>query len=124
MRRLSCTGIGLMVALALTGCSTSKSAKTADLTGAWRLALPNGFQHIVRITSEGGQRYRIWKGGTIINGSYERRGNRLVMVTPADSHLTEFVWKIDDANHLTLIKEPPVAKTGQRYRSATLKRGG
>jgi hypothetical protein len=124
MRRLSGTGIGLIVALAFTGCSTPKSATSADLTGKWLLAMPNGQQLYVRIISEGGQRYRIWKGGTVINGSYERRGNRLVMLTPADARMKEFVWKIDDANHLTLIKEPPVAKTGQRYRKATLKREG
>ena len=114
------------VALFAAGCSTSKSAAitSSQLTGIWQLTMPDRSQQMVRIVSEGGQRFRIWKGNTLINGVYERRGDRLVMVTPADPKCTEFVWRIDDANHLTLIKEPPAAKTGRPYRKATLLKTG
>jgi hypothetical protein len=121
-------GILGLVATALFagGCSTSKSAgvTSAQLTGIWQLTMPDRSQQMVRIVSEGGQRFRIWKGNTLINGVYERRGDRLVMVTPADPRSTEFVWRIEDAYHLTLIKEPSVAKTGQHYRKATLLKTG
>jgi hypothetical protein len=119
--------VGLMaVALFAAGCSTSQSAAStsADLTGLWQLTLPNGAQQMVRVTSEGGQKYRLWKGGTVFNGVYERRGSQLVMLTPADPRLTEFVWRIDAGNHLTLVKEPSASKTGQRYRKATLRKTG
>jgi len=121
-------GIMGLVAAALfaAGCSTSKSATitSSQLTGIWQLTMPDRSQQMVRIVSEGGQRFRIWKGNTLINGVYERRGDRLVMVTPADPRSTEFVWRIDDAYHLTLVKEPPTAKTGRRYRKATLLKTG
>jgi hypothetical protein len=121
-------GIAGLVATALFihGCSTSNSAAktSADLTGLWQVTLPNGYQQMMRVTSEGGQKYRLWKSNMVFNGVYERRGDKLVMITPADPRLTEFVWQIDAGNHLTLIKEPAVAKTGQRYRKATLLKTG
>ena len=124
MRRLSRTGIGLVVALAIAGCSTSKNSPpaSADLTGSWQLTMPNGNQVIVKIIGEGHEHFRILKGGTAVNGSYERRGKKLVMVAPDGPGLTEFVWKIDNGNHLTLVKEPDVSKTHAHYRAATLQR--
>ena len=119
--------VGLVVATLLdAGCSTSKSAAvtSADLTGLWQLTMPDNSQQMFRITGEGDQRFRISKRNSAFNGTYERQGNRLVMVAPDDPLMTEFVWKIDAANHLTLIKEPPASKTGHRYRTATLLKTG
>lgn len=124
MRRLCWIGIGLMVALALAGCSTSRSSAnpSANLTGLWQLTMPDHSQLMFRITSVGGERFRIWKSDSALNGTYERRGNRLVMVLPADQRMTEFVWRIDDDRQLTLIKEPATSQTSRRYRNATLKK--
>ena len=115
--------VGIAAAVLVAGCATDKSATTADLSGQWLLTMPSGFQHKVRITSEGNNLYRVSKAGVIINGTYERRGNRLVMVQPTDSTLTDWIWKIDNGNQLTLVKEPDVTKTGGHYRKSTLKRG-
>jgi hypothetical protein len=125
--RIVASVVGFVAAtLFAAGCSTSKSSTvtSAELTGIWQLTMPDRSQQMVRIMSEGGQRFRIWKGNSLVNGVYERRGNQLVMLTPADPRLTEFVWRIDDAQHLTLIKEPPVSKTGRRCRTATLLKTG
>jgi len=118
---LSVVGI-LAFALLVAGCKTSQSSSNTDLAGTWSLTMPSGFKHKVHITRETADRYRFSKAGVIINGIYERRGNRLVMITPSDSQLTDWIWRIDDGNHLTLVKEPDVHKTGGGYRASTLQR--
>jgi hypothetical protein len=118
------SAVGMIAAtLFVAGCATDKSATTANLAGTWQLTTPSGFQHKVHIIRTGDQRYRISKAGVIINGLYEQRGNRLFMVTPADSQLTDWVWKINNGNQLTLVKEPDVRITGVHYRASTLQRG-
>jgi hypothetical protein len=123
MKKLASVAVLLVVTL-LMGCATTKPAAstTTDLSGSWQLTLPAGFQDTVAISREGIRCYRLWKPGLNINGIYEVRGDHLVMVVPNDPRLTEFVWHIDDADHLTLVEEPPASKTGASYRTATLKR--
>ncbi len=113
-----------VVALAVScGNEKAQSGKhTVNLAGTWQLTLPAGFQHTVEITAEAGARYRVTKPGLSLNGIYEVRGNRFVMAVPNDPRLTEFVWQIEDADHLTLIEEPPASKTGAKYRNAKLVR--
>jgi hypothetical protein len=122
--RIGASLLGMLAAtLFVTGCATDKSVATANLAGTWQLTMPSGFQHKVHVASEGDQRYRISKAGVIVNGIYERRGNRLVMVEPADSPMKDWIWKIDNENHLTLVKEPDVRITGGHYRKSILQRG-
>jgi hypothetical protein len=50
------------------------------------------------------------------------RKNRLVIVTPNDPRLLGFEWEIQKSNHLVLVGQPPVSKTGSSYLKATLTR--
>ena len=124
MKQFAVVSSLLMVAW-LMGCATTKNAgtTTANLHGAWQLTLPTGTPHTVRLISAGGQLYQLQSTTVDFNGTYEHRGNRLVMVKPLNPRLTKFAWKIDSANHLILIKEPSVSLTGAHYRNATLQRG-
>ena len=42
------------------------------------------------------------------------------MTVPTDPRLTEYVWKVENANKLTLIEAPSVSKIGSDYRGAVL----
>jgi hypothetical protein len=106
------------------GCATTRPVASGapDLSGAWQLILPAGFQHRITITAKGDGRYRFSGPALSFDGIYELRGNSLVMVVPDDPRLTEFVWHLDDSSHLTLVEEPPAEKTGAGYLTATLTR--
>ena len=92
-----------------------------DLSGRWELALPAGFTYQSRIERIGAARYRI-PGIANLSGIYERRGDSLFVVQPNDPRLTEFVWQIQDPDHLVLVQSPPVGKIGSDYTGATLQR--
>jgi hypothetical protein len=109
-------GIALLC-LVLGGCGK----KAPDLSGDWVMTLPKGAVHespIVRLTD---RTYRI-PGIKALSGVYELQGDKLVVIAPTDRRLTEYVWRLEDANTLLLIEAPPVSKTGSDYRGATLKR--
>ena len=112
----------LALALLVGGCASQKSTSNVDLSGTWRLTMPSGFQHTAHISRQSADRYLMTKAGVIINGVYERRGNRLVMIQPADTELTSWVWRIDNGDHLTLVREPDVRRTRGGYQDSTLQR--
>ena len=92
-----------------------------DLSGKWELTLPAGYTYRSRIERIGADRYRI-PGIVTLSGTYERRGDSLFVVEPEDPRLTEFVWRIQDLDHMVLVQSPPVAKIGSDYTGATLQR--
>ncbi|HEY0456422.1 MAG TPA: hypothetical protein VGE41_08600 [Verrucomicrobiae bacterium] len=107
----------LVLALVI-GCSK----KTADLAGTWQLTLPAGFKQTVVITAEGNSRYRIGNPGMTISGTYEVTKDRFVMTASSDNRYSGFVWQIEDADHMTLVEEPPISKTGSSYLKAKMVR--
>ena len=103
--------------LALFGCGK----KALDLSGNWELTLPKGgkFQSPIERVSE--NTYRI-PSIQSLSGVYELKGDKLVVTVPTDPRLTEYVWKVEDANSLVLIEAPSASKIGWDYKGATLKR--
>ena len=103
--------------LALLGCGK----KAFDLSGNWELTLPKGakFQSPIERVRE--NTYRI-PSIQSLSGVYELKGDKLVVTVPTDQRLTEYVWKVEDANTLILIEAPPISKIGWDYKGATLKR--
>ena len=103
--------------LALVGCGK----KTPDLSGNWELTLPKGAKLQSPIERVSGNTYRI-PAIQSLSGVYELKGDKLVVTVPTDPRLTEYVWKVEDANSLVLVEAPPASKIGWDYKGATLKR--
>jgi hypothetical protein len=74
-----------------------------DLAGGWKLALPAGFEHDVKLTALSGDRYRFASRGLVFNGVYERKDGKLVMAEPADERQTGFEWELKADGRLTLV---------------------
>jgi hypothetical protein len=106
-----------LVCLALFGCGK----KGIDLSGNWELTLPAGAKFRSPIERVSENTYRI---PTIqsLSGIYELKGDKLVVTIPTDPRLTEYVWKVENANTLILIEAPPMNKIGSDYKGATLMR--
>lgn len=106
-----------LLCLAVFGCGK----KALDLSGNWELTLPQGakFRSPIERVSE-----NIWRipSAQSLSGVYELKGDKLVVRIPTDPRLTEYVWKVENANSLTLIAAPPVSKIGSDYKGATLNR--
>ena len=90
-----------------------------DLTGKWQLTLPAGFISTAAVSRVSVNQYRLQKTGNL-SGTYELRGNELIVVMPSDARLTESTWKFKSADSLVLVKSPSGA--GSDYTGATLKR--
>lgn len=95
---------------------------TVDLSGHWEVTLPAGFENVMTIEALGDNTYRVQP--LVFAGDYELRQNRLVMVRPVDSRLTEFVWELQADGSLVLVEEPPAGETGAIYRGTRLRRTG
>ncbi len=106
-----------LICLALFGCGK----KAPDLSGNWELTMPKGVKYQSPIERVSEKSYRI-PGIKALSGVYELKGDKLVVTVPTDKRLTEYVWKVEDANTLILIEAPPTSKTGSDYRGATLVR--
>ena len=90
-----------------------------DLGGEWEITLrPKHTLHPSIAAIASGQ-YRLSKAG-VFSGVYEFKDGLLAVVESGDPRLTEFVWKVQDANNLVLIRSSK--KTGQDYTGSTLKR--
>ena len=107
--------MSICLAMVFLGCGPS------DLEGEWEITLPAGFRYESLIERLDDNRYDI-PSIAVLSGIYERRGDSLFVVEPNDSRLTEFVWKIEDLNTLTLVTSPPVGKIGSDYTGAKLRR--
>ena len=106
-----------LICLALVGCGK----KIPDLSGNWELTLPQGTKYTSPIERVSGNSYRI-PGIKVLSGVYELKDDKLVVTAPTDERLTEFVWKLEDANKLILIEAPSTSKIGADFRGATLVR--
>jgi hypothetical protein len=106
-----------LLCLAVFGCGK----RALDLSGNWELTLPQGakFRSPIERVSE-----NTWRIPSIqsLSGVYELKSDKLVVKVPTDPRLTEFVWKVENANSLTLIEAPPASKIGSDYKGATLTR--
>src|ERR1043165_2923511 len=89
--------------LGLLGCAR----KAPDLSGNWELTLPAGAKFRSAIERVTEHTYRI---PTIqsLSGVYELKGDKLGVSAPTDQRLTEFVWKVENANTLPLIEAPSI----------------
>src|ERR1041384_2369690 len=99
-----------LISVALLGCGR----KPIDLSGNWELTLPKGAKFSSPIERLSENTYRI-PALQLFSGVYELRGDKLAVTAPKDRRLTEFVWKVEDANKLTLIEAPSTGKIGSDY---------
>ena len=90
----------------------------ANLKGEWRLVLPAGFEHHVRLKAAEGKRYRLEPSGLNFGGLYEMQADRLVGVAPKKPDRGRFAWKIQSPYLLTLVEQP--RGTGADYSGAVL----
>jgi hypothetical protein len=86
------------------------------------LTLPRGFRHKITLTLVGPGRYRFEPRKLVMSGTYEVKGDRLIITAPNDKRLTGFEWQKQPDGTWTLIGEPGVAKTGSSYLKATLRK--
>ena len=91
-----------------------------DLSGTWHLHLPAGFDHQIKMTWIDDTHFRF--SHLTMAGVYELQGKRLVMQTPQDPRLTEFVWQLRSDGSLLLVDQPAVGKIGARYLGAVMRR--
>lgn len=93
-----------------------------DLSGTWKMHLPAGFVHRIKLDRIDQSHYRLSPTGLNMSGIYELQGTRLVIQQPNNRRLTEFQWEIRDADRLALVAQPPLGKTGANYLGATMAR--
>lgn len=128
---LSLVFVGVMVAFiwpdkmedappSLAGRSSENSIRLSS--GEFSLLLPKGFERPISLVALEDGRYQFIGNNSNFDGVYVSTGQRLKMERPNDPRLTEFEWFVEDSDHLRLIVEPPVGKTGARYVGATLTR--
>ena len=60
-------------------------------------------------------------GGSVFNGIYQWRGDRLVVVQPDDKRMDGLTWKWQDGR-LTVISEPAGTPTGSSYLGSKMER--
>jgi hypothetical protein len=83
--------------------------------------MPAGATFRVRLLPLADGRYRLMNA-RLFSGVYEFRDGHLAVVEPVDRRLTEFAWKVLDADTLVLAQSPPVRKIGADFTGATLRR--
>ena len=105
--------------LVLSGPNRNAPGKAPDLSGNWELTLPAGAKFRSPIERVSENTYRI-PSLQSLSGVYELKGHKLVVTVPTDQRLTEYIWKVENANTLTLIQAPPTSKIGSDYKGATL----
>lgn len=94
-----------------------------SLKGNWLLTMPRGFEY--NAVLETGPEYgllRLQCGALNLQGLYELKDGKLVMVKPDNQHLAGLEWDIRNQNTLILEKQPNTAQVGSDYRGATLGR--
>lgn len=89
-----------------------------SLAGEWRLLLPAGFEHHVRLEAAEGKRYRLEPSGLNFGGLYEVQEDRLVGMASKRPDRGSFAWKIQSPYLLTLVEQPH--GTGSDYSGAVL----
>jgi RNA polymerase sigma factor (sigma-70 family) len=99
----------------------NQGQKADPLVGNWLLTLPAGFRYQTTIRHVGDNRYALEKA-VRFSGVYELRDGRLTLVEPETRGEAGFVWELRGTEGLTLVGQRPVAKIGQNYLGATLKR--
>ncbi len=100
-------------------------AKSESIEGSWLLVLPAGFQRQVAWKQVSPVDYQFSSPGSSFTGTYQKRGDQLVLVSASQSRLNgHFIWQIDNAHAMRLIKSPPTSMIGSDYTGATLVRRG
>ena len=62
-------------------------AAPAPVAGEWQMTLPRGFRHKITLTPVGQDRYRFEPRKLVMSGTYELKGDRLIIVAPNDPRL-------------------------------------
>jgi hypothetical protein len=88
-----------------------------DLSGPWRMLLPAGFEHAVKLVALEDGRYRLDGEALNSNGVYEVRDKRLVIVEAKEPRYLGFEWEIRSPYLLTLVGQ---SELEQDYRGAVL----
>ncbi len=89
----------------------------ADLSGPWRMLLPAGFEHAIKLVALEDGRYRLDGEGLNSCGTYEVRDKRLVIVEATEPRYLGFEWEIRSPYLLTLVGQ---SELEQDYRGAVL----
>lgn len=105
------------------GRQSPPTAEPFSLTGRWLLTMPRGFEYDATLEAAGEVGlYRLRCGALNLQGLYEARGRRLILVKPDHRHLAGLAWEIRNNNALLLTEQPNQAQVGSDYRGATLGR--
>lgn len=111
----------LLVAVYLAGRYGNRYIFPSQLSGTWEATMPKGFVRPVTVTHLEEDRFLMTSGGSVFNGIYQWRGDRLVVVQPDDKRMTGLIWKLQNGR-LTLIGEPAGKPTGSSYLGTNMER--
>jgi hypothetical protein len=99
------------------------AAEEFPLAGRWLLTMPRGFEYDATLEPAGeAGLYRLRCRALNLQGLYEARGGRLVLVKPYNQHLAGLTWDFLNNNAMLLTEQPDQAHVGSDYRGATLGR--
>ncbi len=111
----------LLVAVYLAGRYGDRYVFPSQLSGTWEAKLPKGFVRPITVTHLEEDRFLMTSGGSVFNGIYQWRGDRLVVVQPDDKRMTGLTWKWQDGS-MTLVGEPTGNPTGSSYLGTKMER--
>ena len=92
--------------------------KAVDLSGEWRVLLPAGFEHEIKLTRGEDGEYHLSPGNYTISGTYRLKDGLLVSDEKDDGPKGQYFWKQRSPYMLTLVKQ--TAAVGSDYTGAVL----
>jgi len=111
----------LIVAAFLAGRYGNRYVFPSQLSGTWKATLPKGFVRPVTLKHLEEDRFLLTSGGSVFNGIYQWKGDRLTVVQPDDARMKGLTWKWKDGS-LMLIGEPRGTPTGSSYLGTKMER--
>ena len=97
--------------------------RAESIAGTYEIQFPAGAVREISILKLGDGNYRL-QGGGVLNGIYQVKGDKLLVVQPDDPRMLGLAWRKQTATW-KLFREPVGTPTGSSYVGATLtpKRG-
>ena len=96
----------------------ARESSDSDLAGEWRVFLPAGFEHRIKISRIEVNRYRLEPASLNFGGVYDMQDRRFTSVEPEDSPHGRFVWQIRSPHLITLVEQ--TGSHGSDYTGAVL----